>query len=252
MAQPRPAHGWKNSIRQLKKKRNRKTVLTVAAAFIVIVTFICKEVVVGELKEWSDSIQAARAAVNTQRNVSDISLQIMASSEVSELDQAKDVAASHDYSAIILRGTFLARQALANLNDDFESTSHLVDKLLFLDVYGNWRQMRDKARELVDKTNKDVNSFLTPSPKNDLNGMARAKAAFIEPLAAELLVIVLESSVMTATKKVQDAIDWVRRFFTRMSYFFYVIGVSLALYANPPHQLDGIVNRIPIRGLTCR
>jgi hypothetical protein len=102
MSDPRPAHGWKNSLHQQAKQRKRRAILTVAASLIVVLTFICKEVAVGELKEVSDELQAAQSNVNTQRNESEISMQIMTLSEESELDTINAVTASKDYSAIIL------------------------------------------------------------------------------------------------------------------------------------------------------
>jgi hypothetical protein len=232
MANPRPAHGWKNSVHQQAKQKKRRAILTVVAAVIVLLTFVCKEVVVGELKEVSDSLQAAQSNMSTQRNQSEISMQIMTLSEESELDTINAVKASQDYSSMILRDSTLARQGLANLNADFDSTSHLIDELLFVDVYGNWRKMRDQTRAAVDKTNKDVNEALVPSPSHDMSRMARVKFAMIAPLVTELSVIILESSAMTAAQKLQDLIGIIRRFLIRLSYVFYVLGVGLGVYAN--------------------
>jgi hypothetical protein len=231
MANPRPAHGWKNSLHQQAKQKKRRAILTVAAALIVLLTFICKEVAVGELKEVSDSLQAAQSSVNTQRNESGISMQIMTLSEESELDTINAVTASKDYSAMILRDSTLARQALANLNADFDSTSHLIDELLFVDVYGNWRKMRDQTRAAVDKTNKDVNEALVPSPSHDMARMGIVKVALMRPLVTELSVIILESSAVTAAQRLQDIIGKIRRFLTRLSYVFYVLGIGLGVYA---------------------
>jgi hypothetical protein len=231
MVQPNPAHGWKNSAHQLAKKKKLRTVLAVAGPLIVLATFVCKEVAVGELKDWSDSIQTARSAVGTQRNQSSISTQIMTISEEMQLYKVKDVVASQDYSAVILQDSTVARQAVANLDADFESTSQLIDKLLFIDVYGNWRKQRDEQRKQVDEANRFVQETLAPSPKNDLGRMMIVKLAMIKPLIAELPLVFLESSAMTATKKVQDALDWIRRALTRLSYLFYVIGLALGLYA---------------------
>lgn len=231
MAQPHQPRGWSNSAHQQAKQKKRRTILTVVAAAIVVLTFICKEVAVSELKEVSDSLQAAQSNMNTQRNQSEISMQIMTMSEESELDTINAVNASKDYSGIILRDSTLARQGLANLDSDFDSTSHLIDALGFVDVYGNWRKMRDQTQVAVDKANKDVNEALVPSPDHDMARMARVKVAFIEPLVTELSVIILESSAMTAAQKVQDIIGKIRRFLTRLSYVFYVLGIGLGVYA---------------------
>jgi hypothetical protein len=232
MAQPHQPRGWKTSARQQAKQKKRRTVLTVVAAAILILTFVCKEVVVNELKEVSDSLQGAQSNVNTQRNVSDISVQIMTLSEESELDKISAVNASKDYSSIILRDSTLARQALANLNADFDSTSHLIDELLFVDVYGNWRKMRDQTRAAVDKTNNEVNEALVPSPSHDMGRMGIVKVAFMRPLVTEISVVILEGSALTAAQKLQDLIGMIRRFLTRLSYVFYVLGVGLGVYAN--------------------
>ena len=157
-------------------------------------------------------------------------MQIMTLSEESEMDTLNADKASQDYSAMILRDSTLARQALANLNSDFDSTSHLIDALRFVDVYGSWRKLRDQIRADVDKTNKDVNEALMPSPKHDMARMGIVKIAFMRPLVTELSVIVLEGSAMTAAQKIQDLIGISRRFLTRLSYVFYVLGICLGLY----------------------
>jgi hypothetical protein len=58
------------------------------------------------------------------------------------------------------------------------------------------------------------------------------KIAFMRPLVTELSVIILEGSAMTAAQKIQDLIAFLRRFLTRLSYVFYVLGVGLGVYAN--------------------
>jgi hypothetical protein len=231
MSKSHPAHGWKNSARQRNRRKNNRIILAVASAVVLLLTYVCKEVLGGELKDWSDSIQAAQSDVNTERNESMISMQIMAQTEASELYRAKDVAASKDYSAIIMQDTLIARQGIANLNTDFESTSHLIDKLLFIDIYGDWARARNEQRAKVDEANKFVEETLAPSPKNDLGRMAMVKVALMKPLVVELTLTFLESSAMTATTKVKSAIDWVRRVLIRASYIFFLIGLCLGVYA---------------------
>jgi hypothetical protein len=231
MVKPHHTRGW-NSANRRNEKRKRRITLNVASALILLLTYVCKEVLVGELKEVTDSLQTAQSKIDTQRSEGTISFQIMNLREQMELNQAKDERASQDYSATILQDSLLARQALDILNVDFENVSQLVDKLAFVDVNGDLRRMRDQQREQVAKANKDVNEALMPSTKHDIGRMGRVKVALIEPLVYELPVVILGSSAMTTAKRVQDLIEKVRRFLTRLSYVFYVIGVGLALYAN--------------------
>lgn len=233
MTQTHHAGGWKNSAHQQAKRKKRRIVLTVVGALILVLTYTCKEFLIDECKELSDSLQAAQSAVNTQLNQTSISTQILTQSQQAELYHAKQIANSPSLlSAVILQDSATARQTLANLNADFDSVTKLVDKLAFVDVDHSLRRTRDQVRAQVDKVNADINAALAPSTEHDMARLGRVELAVVRPLIIELSVVVLQDFAMAMASRTQEGIGKIRRFLTYLSYVLYVLGVGLAAYAN--------------------
>lgn len=232
MARPQHTSGWRNSARQQGKRKKRQITLTVIGALILVLTYTCKEFLIDECKELSDSLQAAQSAVDTQLNQTSISDQIMTLSQQTQLYHAKEIANSPGLlSADILQNSAMARQTLANLNADFDSVSKLVDKLAFVDVDHSLRRTRDQVRAQVDKVNANVNAGLASSTEQGMARLRRVVFAAVEPLIISLSVIVLQDFAVAMATRTQEWIAKIRRILTYLSYFLYVVGVSLAAYA---------------------
>jgi len=223
----------KSSPKLPNRKAKRRIILAVVGILIVALTYVCRDILAGELKDEADSLHAAQSKAETQSDRSLLSTQFLVlQQQLAALTAKANIPpASKDYSAIILQDTALARQTRSTLDADFDGLSKLVDKLSWADVNGNLRELRDQVRAQVVKTDKDVDEALTPSSDNDLPRALRVKVAVLEPLATEISVVVFEGATMKAADHVQDGLEKIRIFLVRLSYVFYAIGIGLAVYA---------------------
>lgn len=221
----------KRRTKRWSRKEKLRIALAVGSAVSILLAYVCKDVLVGELNELSASIQTAQANADKQRSETMISMEVMRMQEQMALYQAKNIQASQDYSALILQNSQLAREALGNLNADFESTSQLIDKLSFGDVKGDLRRMRDEERAHIDKTNREVNEALQPSSKNDLARLTSVTVALIKPLVNAITLAVLEGFAKTTAQQLQDLIGMIRRSLVDLGHAFYFIGAGLAIGA---------------------
>jgi len=145
--------------------------LAIATIAIAALTYVFREIVREDIKELHDSLASAEAQFRNQGAQSAVStefLQIREEIENLELQKATGQNKSkRDYSTLIAQNILATRQAQANLNADFDSLSHLIDK--FPARIRDAREFRDKLKEQIDLNEKQVNEVL--QRKSNRNGL---------------------------------------------------------------------------------
>jgi hypothetical protein len=181
--------------------------LAVASGLLVLLTFVIKEIIKEELKELHDSLANAESQFRLENGQSTIQFQLLAAQE--ELENSKLLAdkergkKTEDYSPLIAKDTANARQALAHMNADFESVSRLIDA--FPSRVKDLRDLRDKSKDAIEKTNKNVEDFLKPRPEHDVGRFVVVRVAMVMAIMQEIPIAVLADTTLTAAHRLEGA-----------------------------------------------
>jgi hypothetical protein len=83
----------------------------------------------------------------------------------------------------------------------------------------------------MDKVIGDVNETLKPSPDHDVYRFVRIKMAMVMALLEELPVVVLGDAALSATRRVEEASEYLIRMCSRAIYVLGFLSLALGLYA---------------------
>jgi len=209
--------------------------LAIASAVILLLTFILREILKDNLKELHDSLARAESEFRNESGQAVISLQILTGQEQAELlriqaeKQAGKIRRTQDFSDLIAQDTNLAQQALADVNNDFDSTSRLIDA--FPARTKDLRNLREHVRGQLEKMNAQVRETLKPTPEHDLSRFVAVKVAMISALLEGIPVAILGDAALTAARRLQEASEYLISICSRAIYFLGVLGLLFGVYA---------------------
>jgi hypothetical protein len=221
--------GGRSTVRRKKAKVAKG--LAITSAVLLLLTFVVKEILKEQLKDFRDSIVSAQNQFRNQLDQSTVSTQILTEQQQLEAIQAQERTRNdpnHDYTLLIQQATAEARQAQAQLNADFDGVSHLIDAI---PEAQQLRELRSKVEASVQKANQQVDSMLQPKPKHDLWRYVEVKMAMVMALVQELPVVVLGDAAQNAARRVQEAVEKLIKICNRAIYLLGFLSLGLGLYA---------------------
>jgi hypothetical protein len=215
------------------RSRKAKTakILSVASLLIMLLTYLAKEILRDNLKEFHDSLVSAEAQYRTESDQSAISQQIMNLQQQIELVKlgtgGKDP--HRDFSTLIAQDIPQSMQAKTNLDASFDSVSRLIDK--FPSGANDVRSLREKVRQQIQPIDNQIADMLKPSADHDVRRFVQVKLAMMLALTEQIGVVVLGDATLTAAHRVEDATEKLIRICTGVIYGLFFLGLALALYA---------------------
>jgi hypothetical protein len=217
------------------QKRKAKIAKRVAivAGVLALLTFVMKEILRENLKELHDSVAHAEAQFRTEEGQSTIQIQIQLIQQQIELARAQADPQrgnpNRDFGPLIAQALPQSQMAIAQVNNDFDSASRLVDALPF--GKKQWRAARDQVRAALEKTRPEIEDMIKPSTDHDLKRFVGVKMAMVLALLAEIPITVLADRALTAAHETQEALDKLIRFCSWAVYCLGLLTLSLGLYA---------------------
>jgi hypothetical protein len=214
-------------------QKQKRRILAIISAVILVLTFSVQEILKERAKDVSSSLDSGEALYRTELGQSTVAFQeLQVQLQIAALrqdltTQPEDVR-QRDYSVSIAQDLIVARQLRADLDSSVDSVSRFIDKL---PSASDLRQQLQQLKPGIDKANQQVDEVLKPSPKNDWLRSLGVKLAIVTEAVQVIFVTMVGDAALTRARATKDFADRIYRFSVSVGYLLYTLGVALGLYA---------------------
>jgi hypothetical protein len=211
--------------------RRRKKQLAIEGFVILVLALVFGRILSDELKESVDSLTSAENVYRQEVATSATSTQL------AHLQMSTDGAAQQlvlqankysDYSLAVSQDLMTLQQVRAELNEDVDDVSRLLDALPSED--SDLKTAEQSIKSQVDGVDQTVDAVSKPTDVNDLSRAFRVKMSIIPVAIAEIDVLVFGDTVLKRERAVRQSTEERYSFCKWADYIFSGFGLCLTLY----------------------